>query len=77
MAIVVSNSVASTQCQAAAQAVEVAVVEDVEEVAEEEEWAGLRRGRVDLVCVQTVDTLNLIDWVHPVSNRNVQNVELQ
>jgi len=36
----------------------------------------LRRGRMDLVFVQTVGTLNLIDWGRPVSNRNVQNAEL-
>ncbi|MFP3985596.1 MAG: hypothetical protein ACLFU9_06495 [Candidatus Bathyarchaeia archaeon] len=51
-------------------------MEEAVKVAEEEEWEGLRRGRVGLAFVQAVGTLNLIDLGHPVSNRNVQNVEL-
>lgn len=74
--MVVRNNVASTWCRVAAQAVEVGVVEEAVKVAEEEEWEGLRRGRVGLAFVQAVGTLNLIDLGHPVSNRNVQNVEL-
>lgn len=78
MATVVLNSVVFISFRVAAEAVETEVVEEaVEVVVEEEEWAGLQPVLAGLVYVQAADTMSLINWECPVSNRNVQNVEVQ